>query len=167
MMFGCWRKVDAADPDTFITAVASVLSGYPEWIVHRVTDPRTGLPSKQQFPPSAFEVRQECERHMETVRWHADHDKRLAHQQLLAIAPPEEKPRKTIEELKAVIGQDWGIQSARLTETVDQAAERLPQKEREEHFAKRAAEQAEAFRKDPPQLSEKLRATFAPTPRAA
>ena len=156
MMFGCWRKVDATDPDTFITAVAAVLSTYPESIVRRVTDPRFGLPSKQQFPPSAFEVRAECEKHMETIRWHQERNHRLVESsKALALPPPEEK-RKSYEQLKELFGPTWGIVGEKIKATDDQIAELLPKVEREAHFEKKAIASAKAFRASPVGLSDEV-----------
>ena len=48
MLLGCYRRDDAADPETYATAVAAVLSTYPPEIVKRATDPRTGWPGAVQ-----------------------------------------------------------------------------------------------------------------------
>lgn len=152
-MFACWRKVDASDPETFITAVAAVLSGYPEHVVHLVTDPRTGLPGKQQFPPSAFEVRQECERHMEHPRWLEARKRRLAENQTPRLEAPREY-RPTLEELKATLGDDWGITSPRMHSPIDTAVRGMSPEDRVKHYEGEAEKQAQAFRANPPKLSD-------------
>jgi len=61
LMFGCYRKGDANDPDTYTAAVAAVLGLYPGEVVARVTDPRTGLPGRSNVLPTVAEVRAACE----------------------------------------------------------------------------------------------------------
>lgn len=61
LMFGCYRKGDANDPDTYTAAVAAVLTRYPPEVVAQVTDPRTGLPSRSDFLPTVKEVHDACE----------------------------------------------------------------------------------------------------------
>lgn len=61
VLLGSYRKGDADDPEIYTTAVAKVLSGYPEAVVILVTDPETGLPGRSQWLPTVFEVRHACE----------------------------------------------------------------------------------------------------------
>ena len=60
LLFGCYRRGDANDPDTYCTAVAAVLTGFPQHVVEYVTDPRTGIPGTEQWLPSVAEVKQAC-----------------------------------------------------------------------------------------------------------
>jgi len=60
VMYGFWRKSDAFDPEIFAAGAAAVLSEYEMWVVDLVTDPRTGLPSRLQFPPTVKEIRDAC-----------------------------------------------------------------------------------------------------------
>ena len=60
-LFGCFRKGDANDPDTYAAAIAAVLTRFPPEVVAHVTDPRTGLPSRSNFLPTVHEVRLACE----------------------------------------------------------------------------------------------------------
>lgn len=60
-LLGCYRTGDANDPQTYIAAVVSVLSRYPEAVIRDVTEPATGLPAKLKWLPSIFEIREECE----------------------------------------------------------------------------------------------------------
>jgi hypothetical protein len=77
-MFGCYRKGDANDPDTYTAAVAAVLALYPGEVVARVTDPRAGLPGRSNFLPTVAEVRAACE---ELVRREARAQERAAREQ--------------------------------------------------------------------------------------
>jgi hypothetical protein len=62
MMFACYRKDDAHDPQKYCAAVAAVLGdGYTRAIIEYVTDPRTGIPSRQKFLPAVAEVREACD----------------------------------------------------------------------------------------------------------
>lgn len=56
MLFACYRKDEAADPEVYCAAVAAVLGDYPRDVIDYVTDPRTGLPSKQKFLPNIAEI---------------------------------------------------------------------------------------------------------------
>ena len=67
-MFGCYRKDDAHDPDTYAAAISAVLAEYPEGVVRYVTDPRTGLPRKMKFLPSVAEVSEACEYELDMRR---------------------------------------------------------------------------------------------------
>lgn len=60
-MFGCFRKGDANDPETYTAAVAAVLSEYSVEVIQRVTDPRTGLPRTNKLMPNPAEVGEACE----------------------------------------------------------------------------------------------------------
>jgi hypothetical protein len=60
LLFGCYRRGDANDPDTYCTAVAAVLASFPQHVVEYVTDPRTGIPGIEQWLPSVAEVKQAC-----------------------------------------------------------------------------------------------------------
>ena len=61
VLLGCFRKGDAADPETYVKAITAIFSGYDEEIVRGAIDPRYGLPSKAKFLPTVSEVRDECE----------------------------------------------------------------------------------------------------------
>ncbi len=68
ILLACFRKGDAADPETYSAAVAAILSCYPTQVVYRVTDPRSGLPGTSQWLPTAAEVKAACEREMQPAR---------------------------------------------------------------------------------------------------
>lgn len=61
LLFGCYRKGDANDPEVYTAAIAAILSEYPQEVVDYVTDPRTGLPRKLKFMPNPAEVSEACE----------------------------------------------------------------------------------------------------------
>src|SRR5882724_7725301 len=68
LMFGCYRKGDANDPDVYVAALTLVLSGYPEHVIRAMTNPDSGLPSKHTFLPSVAEVKKACEEYIRPER---------------------------------------------------------------------------------------------------
>lgn len=61
ILFGCYRKGDANDPETYTAAITAVLAEYSPEVIQRVTDPRTGLPRTMKFMPNVAEVSEACE----------------------------------------------------------------------------------------------------------
>ena len=64
MLFGSYRRSDAADPDTYVAAVAAVLALYSTDLIREVTDPRTGIQTSEKFMafmPNAGELKHYCE----------------------------------------------------------------------------------------------------------
>jgi hypothetical protein len=95
MLFGCYRRGDANDPDTYVNAVAAVLAVYDVDLIREVTDPRTGIQTTEKFSsfmPNAGELRIYCE----TVAARRDRLRRLGSIAVPAaaprLAPPEPKP---------------------------------------------------------------------------
>jgi hypothetical protein len=68
LMFACYRKAEATDPEMYAAAVTAVLSDYPQEVIDYITDPRTGLPVKSKWLPTVFEVKQACDEHQEYLR---------------------------------------------------------------------------------------------------
>ena len=61
LLFGCYRRGDANDPDTYVAAVAAVLSLYEPDIIREATDPRTGIQTAEKFAafmPNAGELKE-------------------------------------------------------------------------------------------------------------
>jgi len=84
LLFACYRKDEAHDPQTYSAAVAAVLGdGYSREVVEYVTDPRTGIPSKQKFLPAVAEVR-------EALDARASHLDRMQRYERLGPAKPYE-----------------------------------------------------------------------------
>ena len=64
LLFGCYRRGDANDPETYVAAVAAVLSLYGSDIIREATDPRTGIQTSEKFAafmPNAGELKIYCE----------------------------------------------------------------------------------------------------------
>lgn len=65
-MFGCFRRDEAADPDTFVAAVTMILCHYAPAVVEAVTDPFSGLPVRKNERgysglPDVADVKEACE----------------------------------------------------------------------------------------------------------
>lgn len=103
VLFGCFRKGDANDPDTYVAAIAAVLADYPEDTIWSVTDPRSGVASKVGFLPTVKEIRDACEDHYGPTRRAIEREGRERRQlaERKALAPPDEGPRPTYDELIA------------------------------------------------------------------
>lgn len=112
LLAGCYRKDDAADPATYAAAVSAVLAEYAPDIVQRVTDPRSGLPSRSQWLPTVKEVRDACEdlawRQQETAAAVAREQQQLRERRQW-LASQERRP--TLDELKAKHGENWGLKA--------------------------------------------------------
>jgi hypothetical protein len=64
LLFGCYRRGDANDPETYVAAIASVLARYDADLIREVTDPNTGIQTREKFMtfmPNAGELKVHCE----------------------------------------------------------------------------------------------------------
>lgn len=80
MLFACYRRDEAHDPEMYCAAVSAVLSEYDSAIVDYVTDPRTGLPSRQKFLPNVAEVREVLEDRARQIERDSGYQSRVAEQ---------------------------------------------------------------------------------------
>lgn len=146
ILFGCYRKGDAADPEIYTAAIAAVLSRYPAEVVVTVTDPRTGLPSRCQWLPTVKEVRDACEAEMEPVRaaerreWieRQQEHRREEDRQLAA----DRARRPTLDELRAKYGPNWGLSSGTTRDEAEAAAQRRREEMQRANDRIRAREKA-------------------------
>lgn len=129
IMFGCYRRGEANDPDVYTASVAAVLAEYPAEVIHYVTDPRTGLPSKCDFLPTVKEVRDACENEMKPARDAMAREVRM--RRLIADRGEDELDRSNrpsyeqIREKFAAVGIHIGGKRAAPSEPVEKAMERL------------------------------------------
>ncbi len=79
-MFGCYRRGEANDPDTYVAAITMVLTRYSAEVVEAVTDPFAGLPSRKKENgytgmPDVADVKEACEneaaRQLRFAKYHA------------------------------------------------------------------------------------------------
>lgn len=64
LLFGCYRRGDANDPDIYVAAMAAVLARYDADLIREVTDPNTGIQTREKFMtfmPNAGELKVHCE----------------------------------------------------------------------------------------------------------
>jgi hypothetical protein len=80
LLFGCYRRGDANDPETYVAAITATLARYPEDIIREVTHPANGLPTKNDFLPTVKEVFDACEAKMYVRRRHEEWKKSVEKQ---------------------------------------------------------------------------------------
>lgn len=139
LLAGCYRKSDASDPETYAGAVSAVLAEYAPDIVQRVTDPRTGLPSKLQWLPSVKEVRDACEELDARQRYLRERAKQEAEQVAeLRRMDAARQTRPTLAEMRAKYGDNWGIAGEDKTMEAERARRRseLQQRANQTIFAR-------------------------------
>lgn len=61
LLLGCFRTGDATDPEVYTRAVVVVLADYPDDVIERVIDPRSGIPSRMNWLPTIAEIKSACE----------------------------------------------------------------------------------------------------------
>jgi hypothetical protein len=64
VLFGCYRRGDANDPDQYVASIAAVLTLYDPEIIRDVTDPRTGISTTEKFAsfmPNSGELKIFCD----------------------------------------------------------------------------------------------------------
>jgi hypothetical protein len=99
---------DFADPATYIASIAAVLSDYPEEVVMKATDPRSGIARKQNWHPTVAELVAYCDRLAEPLYREAERNKRITSPDRLLEAP-EPALRKTLAELQAACEARGGL----------------------------------------------------------
>lgn len=70
-----------------MTAIATVLSAYPEWVVAKVTHPLNGIPGESDWLPHVSEVKAACEKLIEPIRAQIKREERAAETERLLAAP--------------------------------------------------------------------------------
>jgi len=101
-MFGCYRKDDSHDPETYCAAVAAILSEYPSKVVDLVTDPRTGIPGRSKWLPAVAEIREACEDFYAPIRREAtrEENRKRRERELASESEQPRDSRPTYQELK-------------------------------------------------------------------
>jgi hypothetical protein len=132
MMLGCYRQNDAGDPKIFVSAVASVLTHYPESVVMLVTDPVKGLPGKLKWLPSVAEVREACEAEIAPILAEAARRKRLdeTREATERVEVSEERRSMAIDHYERNIRPQMEG-AAKAKETQEEAQKRLPALQRD------------------------------------
>lgn len=111
LLFGCYRKGDANDPDTYVAAITAVLSRYPRDVIKAVTHPAKGLPVRTNFLPTVKEVYDACEEIVQPRR-KADARKKRIEKQLAERAetdrpsyPPGAPEARAVKTLHDMVGR--------------------------------------------------------------
>jgi hypothetical protein len=120
ILLGCFRKGEAADAEVYVTAIAAMLSTYPEEIVRQVTDPVRGLPSKVNWLPTLAEIRHECETFMRPIRDAEKRELEARRTQALLAAPAA----ATAEERERAVAKWEAEKAARVRQARKYVAER-------------------------------------------
>jgi hypothetical protein len=74
LLFGCYRRGDANDAETYVAAITLVLAQYPDNLIAEVTDPRSGIQTCEKFAafmPNAGELKVYCEQVASSPRYKA------------------------------------------------------------------------------------------------
>lgn len=117
-LMGQFRRNDADDPDTFVTAITAIMADYPPVVLEVVCSPTAGLATNGNFVTSVFEVREACNAQLDLMigRWKWDRlpPERKAkiaavtrQEQVLALISESVRPTKA--DLKAKYGENFGI----------------------------------------------------------
>jgi hypothetical protein len=64
MLFGCYRRGDANDPETYVAAITRVLASFDASLIREVTDPLTGIQTTEKymtFMPQSGELKVYCD----------------------------------------------------------------------------------------------------------
>lgn len=125
-MLDCFRTGAANSPETFVTAIAATLARYPDQVIYDVTDPRSGLPSYLSWMPTIKDVHDACDRAYLPIKNAIEREKRIA-EQMAERKAEENRPRPTLEQLKAKYGPDWGLTTKE--PRADKPAHKAPTKE--------------------------------------
>lgn len=62
-IFSSYRSDQFADGEGFVVQLGAVLEQYPDPVIIHVSDPRTGIQRRSQWPPTIAEVIAACEEH--------------------------------------------------------------------------------------------------------
>lgn len=121
VLFSAYRLDQYTDPEGFKLNIGLVLEQYPIETIKFVTDPRTGVQRRHEWPPSIKNVVDACDSHMGQAamqhrfrNWGKGND--------LMLEGPRET-RLTREEMKAKYGGDsWGLDTGERVGTVRKPA---------------------------------------------
>lgn len=97
---GSFRKTDADDPATTVTAYVRVLQAYPPDVVQAIADPLTGIAREQTFLPSIAELTASLEHRMAPIRADEEKRRRLAETERLlrqSATPTGEQRQRAVE----------------------------------------------------------------------
>lgn len=119
ILFGCYRRGDANDPDTYCAAVAATLSRFSASVVEYVTDPRTGIPGSCEWLPSVAEVKAACVAREDYLVRLRDLDRRFGGRKpLLALPLDRDRPGRRAN-VFVPAGTPFYDRACKIAETAD------------------------------------------------
>lgn len=98
-LLGQFRPTPGVDPALFMTAIATILQEYPLWVAQEICDPVRGLPGRQNWMPSPYDVRKLAEALMRPQREQRAWEARSA-AQAASREVDRSGPRQSIEEIE-------------------------------------------------------------------
>lgn len=110
LMFGCFRKGEANDPDTYVAAITATLARFPEEIITAVTHPTSGLPIQEEWLPSVRRVYLACTEAWQPIKAAAQRDQRIAEQlaERTKNSEADARIRKGLDELSSDLKRGIG-----------------------------------------------------------
>src|SRR5215468_2503522 len=106
-LIGSFPHARPPEFETYLAALAAVLSDYPASIAAACCDPRSGLARNIKFPPTAAEVIEWCEEKAASLR--------PPPSPVLALPVPRRDmdriDRPSLDELRAKYGPNWGLKT--------------------------------------------------------
>ena len=125
------------NPARFAFGVAKVLSKYSIEVVEHICDPFTGIPSKQTWPPSIFEIIKACSaRTYDLERYERLANRRKTGANTIVVESPrlvvEIKP--TLQEMYVKYGENFGVSTC--VEPIPASAPIRTNKETAQHYLK-------------------------------
>ena len=114
LLFRCYPKSEADDPETYAAAASALLAKYPDDVILQATDPADGIAAHCKWRPHLAEIREFCEQIMIPRRIAEDREAELERtRRLMEERGPPRDQRPTYADLKSKIesehGPNWGI----------------------------------------------------------
>jgi hypothetical protein len=169
LLLGCYRKSDVAEPEIFAAGASAILSKFPADVAAIVTDPRTGLAGQLKFVPTLAEIQDACEREQvriaveqrrETVLQESIEAEREMQARRRAKIDESDRRKEVVRRARecfATVPEGEELNRADLCD-----ARKIDDPKWKSivaaHWSKRAAENAERYRKEPCVLSDLARA---------
>ncbi|MDE2020912.1 MAG: hypothetical protein KGJ13_11300 [Patescibacteria group bacterium] len=86
-IFSAYRIDQFADPEGFKNSLGAIFEGFPDEVIIYVSDPRTGIQRREEWPPSIAKVIAACEAHQDFLQ------RARTAKPTLRLTKPYEKPK--------------------------------------------------------------------------
>lgn len=114
MLFSAYRTDQYTDPESYMASLGMVFEQYPDEVICYVTDPRTGIQRNKKWPPAISEIVTALDDRVAALKQKKKFENWGKNEPLM-IDPPRED-RMSLDELKAMYGENWGLTSLNKTE---------------------------------------------------